>query len=497
MGSASSEKAHAVCVPFPAQGHMNPMLKVAKLLHSHGFHITFVLTEFNHRRLVLSSGQEAVRGLPDFHFRTIPDGLPFSEEDATQDIPTLCESTSMNCLPHFRRLLAELNEEKNNNSRPPVSCIVSDGVMSFTLDAARELGIPDVLFWTTSACGYLAYNYYRHLIDRGLIPLKDIGNVNDGFLDAKVDWIPGLMKDMRLKDFPTFIRTVDANDIMLNFLVQETWRSSQASAIILNTFVDLEQLAITTLEKLLPPIYSIGPLTLLSGNKIFNESPTTTITSSLWKKDDFCLNWLDGHHDPRSIVYVNFGSITMITNEQLLEFAWGLANSRYHFLWVIRPDIVKGESSVLPPEFIEETKERGLMVSWCAQEEVLMHPTVGVFLTHSGWNSTIESISFGVPMLCWPFFAEQQTNCKYACMEWGVGLEIDNNVKRKEVEELIREMMAGEKKGKEIQKKAMEWKESAVKATGPDGASLVNFERMINEVLLRNKENQPKNNGVK
>ncbi|KAL0909085.1 hypothetical protein M5K25_023611 [Dendrobium thyrsiflorum] len=487
MDSASSEKAHAICVPFPAQGHMNPMLQVAKLLHTHGFHITFVLTEFNHRRLVLSSGQEAVRGLPDFQFQTIPDGLPFSEEDATQDAPAICDSTSKNCLPHLRRLLAELNEENNNNSQPPVSCIVSDGAMSFTLDAARELGIPEVLFWTTSACGYLAYNYYRHLMDRGLIPLKDVGNISDGFLDTRVDWLPGLMKGMRLKDFPTFLRTVDANDIMLNFALQQTSRASQASAIILNTFEDLEQLAITTLEKILPPIYSIGPLTLLSHNKISNESPIATITTSLWKKDDLCLDWLDRHHDPRSIVYVNFGSITVMTNEQLLEFAWGLANSGYHFLWVIRPDLVKGESSVLPPEFIEETKERGLMVSWCAQEEVLMHPTIGVFLTHSGWNSTIESISFGVPMICWPFFAEQQTNCRYTCVEWGLGMEIGNNVNKKDVEELIREMMTGEQKGKEMRKKAIEWKESAIKATSPHGASLVNFERMISEVLLGNK----------
>ncbi|KAL0909081.1 hypothetical protein M5K25_023606 [Dendrobium thyrsiflorum] len=257
------------------------------------------------------------------------------------------------------------------------------------------------------------------------------------------------MKDMRLKDFPTFIRTVDVNDTMLNFAVQETSRASQAFTIILNTFEDLEQSAITTLEKILPPIYSIGPLTLLSRNKISNESPITNITTSLWKKEDFCLELLDGHQDPCSLVYVNFGSITVMDNEQLLKFAWGLANCGYHFLWVIRPDLIKGESSVLPPEFIEETKE---MID--DQLQVCMR-------------------------------------------EWGVGLEIDNNVKGKEVEELIREMMAGEQKGKEIRKKAMEWKESAVKATSTDGASLVNFEKMINEILLGNKEDQQKKNGVK
>ena len=99
-----------------------------------------------------------------------------------------------------------------------------------------------------------------------------------------------------------------------------------------------------------------------------------------------------------------------MTNEQLVEFAWGLANSKQDFLWIIRPDLVKGVSAVLPEEFLEETRERGKLASWCPQEKVLGHSAVGGFLTHCGWNSTIESISSGVPMICWPFFADQQTN---------------------------------------------------------------------------------------
>ena len=162
-------KPHAVCIPYPAQGHVNPMLKVAKLLHYKGFHITFVNTEYNHKRLLKSRGPNALDGLPDFRFETIPDGLPPPEIDATQDIPALCDSTSKNCLVPFRQLLAKLN---SSSGVPPVTCIVSDGVMSFTLKAAEELGIPDVLFWTTSACGFLGYMHYRSLIERGFTPLK-------------------------------------------------------------------------------------------------------------------------------------------------------------------------------------------------------------------------------------------------------------------------------------------------------------------------------------
>lgn len=164
------QKPHAVCIPFPAQGHINPMLKLAKILHFKGFHITFVNTEFNHQRLLKSQGSESINRHPSFCFETIPDGLPPSENlDVTQDIPSLCKSTSETCIEPFRKLIKKLND---TTTTPPVSCIISDGVMSFTLDAADELQIPEVLFWTTSACGFLAYAHYETLRQNRFVPLK-------------------------------------------------------------------------------------------------------------------------------------------------------------------------------------------------------------------------------------------------------------------------------------------------------------------------------------
>lgn len=177
MGSITcADKPHAVCIPFPAQGHINPMLKVAKLLHFNGFHITFVNTEFNHKRLLKSRGPDSLQGLPSFRFHTIPDGLPPTDVEATQDIPSLCDSTSKNSLAPFRNLLSYLNSSPDV---PPVTCIVSDGAMSFTLDAAEELGVPEVLFWTTSACGLMAYVHYHQLIAKGFTPLKGINILTD------------------------------------------------------------------------------------------------------------------------------------------------------------------------------------------------------------------------------------------------------------------------------------------------------------------------------
>ncbi|MFQ6639749.1 hypothetical protein Gotur_015170 [Gossypium turneri] len=126
----------------------------------------------------------------------------------------------------------------------------------------------------------------------------------------------------------------------------------------------------------------------------------------------------------------------------------------------------------------------GLVASWCPQEQVLSHPSVVGFLTHSGWNFTIESISFGVPMIWWPFFADQQTNYWFSCTRWGIAMEINSDVKRDEVARHVRELMEGEK-GKAMKKKALEWKKMAEEATNtPDRSSYDNLNKIINEGLL-------------
>nr|ABW96222.1 glucosyltransferase [Linum usitatissimum] len=483
MGHSEKPKPHAVCIPYPAQGHITPMLKLAKLLHHRGFHVTFVNTEYNHNRLRKS---QAVSDLPSFRFATIPDGLPPTDSDVTQDIPSLCESTRRTCLPHFKELLAKLNDVASfEDGVPPVSCVVSDGVMSFTLDAAEELGVPEVLFWTTSACGFLGYMHYRDLIDRGIVPLKDESYLTNGYLDTVIDWIPA-MSNIKLKDLPTFLRTTNPDEFMVEFVLGETERSRspKPAAIILNTFDALEHDVLASLSNMLAkPVYSIGPLQLLANDQTITDPSVKNISSSLWKEESECLDWLETK-PKNSVVYVNFGSITVMTNDQLVEFAWGLANSKKDFLWVIRPDLVAGETAVLPPEFVAKTRDRGLLASWCPQEQVLNHESVAGFLTHNGWNSTLESVSAGVPMICWPFFAEQQTNCWFACNEWGVGMEINSDVKRDEVEAQVRELVDG-RKGGEMRKKAAEWKRIAAEAvTGGGGSSFAGLDSLIERVLL-------------
>ncbi|XP_027179347.1 7-deoxyloganetin glucosyltransferase-like [Coffea eugenioides] len=483
MGKAV-RKPHAVCIPHPSQSHIGAMLKLAKLLHHKGFYITFVHTEYNYKRLLKSRGPKSLDGSPDFKFETIPDGLPPAEnDDVTQDVFQLFLSTAKNFYRPFVDLIRRLNNKASvDDEFPPVTFIISDAVMStFTVKAAEELGIPDVLFWTMSALTVMCFSQFPQLRERGYTPLKDASCFTNGYMENTIDWIPGI-SSVRLKDIPTVIWTTDPNDEFVDCLVKLIPWTLKGAAVILNTFEQLEHGILEQFSSMMDHLYTVGPIHLLLKEVQKDDHSTEAIQSNLWKEDDSCIEWLNSKK-AGSVAYVNFGSITVMTENQLVEFAMGLANSMQYFLWIIRPDLVNGGPIDLPPEFFIASKDRGMLATWCNQEVVLSHPSVGAFLTHCGWNSVLESLSAGVPMICWPFFADQQTNCLSCCSYWGVGVEIDNNVNRKEVENVVRDLMEGEK-GKEIKKKTLEWKNKAEEAIKHGGSSYLNLDKMIEEVLL-------------
>ncbi|KAL6646208.1 hypothetical protein ACP70R_017816 [Stipagrostis hirtigluma subsp. patula] len=297
-----------------------------------------------------------------------------------------------------------------------------------------------------------------------------------------IDWIPG-MPPTTLADMSSFVRTTDPDDLGLRLKESDTNKCTNAGALILNTFEALDADILAALRAEYRRVYAVGPLGTLLRHHLNGggaaAEPTDSIGLSLWKQDAECLEWLDTQ-EQGSVVYANFGSHAVLTPEQLAEFASGLAASGHSFLWSARDDgAVAGATAALPPAFAAGTAGRGRVAGWCPQEQVLRHPAVGCFLTHCGWNSTCESLAAGVPMVCWPGFADQFTNCKYACEVWGVGVRLDAVVRREQVAMRVREAMANA----EMRTSAARWKAEAEAeaeaAACPGGSSYENLQSMV------------------
>ncbi|CAM0878864.1 unnamed protein product [Alopecurus aequalis] len=465
---------HAVVLPYPGSGNINPALQLAKLLHRHGVYITFVNTEHNHRRVQATEGAAAVRCREGFRFETIPDGLVEADRDADDYDLGLSAATSHRCAEPLRELLLRLDGAADV---PPVTCVVPTALMSFALDVARELGLPSMVLWGGSAASLLGHMRLRELQERGYLPLKDESYLTNGHLETTViDWIAG-MPPISLRDISSFVRTTDPADFGLRFNILEANGCTKAGALILNTFDALEGDVLEALRADYPRIYTLGPLGSLLSHHPTDDDGDSTDGLSLWKQDTGCIAWLD-KQEPCSVVYANFGSLAVLTADQLAEFAWGLAGSGHPLLLSIRENLVCGSTAglaALPAEFVTETAGRCCVTTWCPQEEVLRHPALGCFVTHSGWNSTCESVAAGVPMVCWPGFADQYTNCKYSCEVWGVGLRLDDEVRREQVAGYVREAM-----GKEgIRRSAAGWKAKAEDAAAPGGSSYENLQSLV------------------
>nr|XP_043618441.1 UDP-glycosyltransferase 85C2-like [Erigeron canadensis] len=469
------KRPHVIFVPFPAQSHVKAMLKLAVYLHHKGLRITFINTENIHKRLLNSGGLHCLDGSPGFRFKTIPDGIP-SNSEGDYGGGRILDYFETNFLTPFVDLVVKLPDTP--------TCIISDGCMSlFTIDAAKELGIPIMSYWTFSACGFMGMYQVQSLIDKGLVPLKDESDLTNGYLETVIDWIPG-MEGIRLKDMCSIIRTTNLDDKVLNFCISASAKSHNVIHNIFHTFDSLETSIVNAFSSMFPQVYTVGPLQLHLDQISENEKQTKMSSFngySLWKEESECLQWLESK-EPNSVIYVNYGSFTKMSLQDLTEFGWGLANSSYYFLWIIRSDLVVGETAALSPEYKVFIENKGFIASWCSQEMVLNHPSVGGFLTHCGWGSTIESLSAGVPMICWPYLWDQVTNCRYICKEWEVGLEMGNEVKREEVSKLVQELMG--EGGNKMRNKAIEWQEKARAATRSDGSSALNLSKLIEEIVM-------------
>ncbi|KAF8021998.1 hypothetical protein BT93_G2203 [Corymbia citriodora subsp. variegata] len=392
-----------VLFPVPFQGHINPMLQLAQILHNRGFSITILHTDLN-----LS-----------IHPRTPTS--PFA--------PSAMASANRRCAAPFEeRLREEVSSPDGRDA--PVTCLIADALFRFTWDVAERAGV-------------------RRMVLR----------TGESRLEDPVPEFPPL----QVKDLPG-INTAEP-ELLDQLLHDMTEGIKDSSGVILNTFEDLEEISSRNFP--IGPFHKCGP----------------SSSGSLLAEDRSCISWLD-EQAPNSVVYVSFGSIATVGESEFSEIALGLADSQQPFLWVVRPGSVGGSELLekLPSCFLEALEERGKIVKWAPQQEVLAHRAVGAFWTHNGWNSTLESISEGVPMICMPCFSDQKVNARFVSDVWGVGVHLNNGLERRKIAEAIRKLLV-EKEGEEVRERAAQFKEKANSCLRQGGSSFRSLDGLANHIL--------------
>lgn len=478
---------HAVIVPLPAQGHVNVLINFAQLLAMRDVFVTFVNTEWIHKRMVEASKDPkslVFRNDPELdqqgqriRFLSIPDGLP-PDHGRTSNPGELMVSLQK-LGPALEELLR--STEEKSAACPPITFIVTDAFMSCTEQVASNMKVPKVIFWPLCAAASIAQCYTDFLLSEGHIPVNVVEAKNpENFITC----LPGNIPPLKPTDLLSFYRSQDPSDILFKAFLHASQKQSKGDYILVNTLEELEgKDAVTALSLNGSPSQAIGPLFLP------NYLEGRPSGCSLWEEEEGCLTWLDMQR-PGSVIYISFGSIAVKSKQQLEQLALGLEGSEQPFLWVLRLDIADGQATSLPEGFEGRTKKRAMFVTWAPQVKVLAHASVGLFLTHCGWNSMLESMSMGVPVVGLPYFADQFLNCRFAKEVWKMGhdfedvdVDEDKVVTKEEVEDAVRRMMRTAE-GKKMRDNVLKLKESATKAVLHGGSSFLNLNTFVNDMTM-------------
>lgn len=466
---------HVLVVAFPGQGHVNPALRLAKRLASKGLLVTFSSTEEAGLMMQKAVHNKEIPipttpiGNGKLRFEFFSDGSDLNNPNR-HDLNGLMDRLEKVGPKAIDELIARQGKEGR-----PVSCAIGNPFLPWILDVATDAGIPAGLLWVQSFAVFSAYYHYYANNPRIEYPTRPESEV-------KVQ-LPG-MPVLSPADIPSFLLDTNPYKCLTDVMLNQFKNISKASWVMVDSFMELERPIIESLEgksSLLP----IGPLL-----KSIQAVDSNSIRGDLWKASD-CMEWLDSH-PPGSVVYASLGSVVVIEKEQMEEMAWGIRNSGRAFLWVVKTN----EDKKLPEGFLEETAEKGLVVPWCPQERVLSHPSTACFLTHCGWNSTMESLCSGVPVVGFPQWGDQVTNAKFLADVYGVGVRLSADkgslVSREQVERCIREVTDGGPRAEEMKKKAMKWKEAAAEAGSEGGSSDRNIQAIVDDI----KQKKAAANGV-
>ncbi|XWS09459.1 hypothetical protein CRYUN_Cryun40dG0086400 [Craigia yunnanensis] len=452
---------HVLVIPYPSQGHINPMLQFSKRLFSKGIKTTLAITLFIYKSINPESSAFV-------QIDTISDGCDqggFAEAENAQDYIKRLETVGS-------KTLAELIV-KHKESSNPIDCIVYDAAIPWALDVAKQFGLLVAPFFTQMCA--VDYIYY---------------NVHHGLLSLPISWTPVSIPGLPLLehgDLPSFVCSSEGSyAAYLGRALNQFNNLEKADCILVNTFYNLEDEVVDSMSKVCP-LLTVGPTvpSIYMDKRIPDDK---NYGLNLFTLDSSTsINWLSSK-PPGSVIYVSFGSVTCLNKKQMGEIAWGLKQSDCYFLWVVRAT----EEAKLPKELIVETVDKGLIVNWSPQLEVLSNEAVGCFLTHSGWNSTIEALSLGVPMVAMPQWSDQTTNAKFVEDIWKIGVRVkadnDGLVSREQIESCIRQVMEGER-AREMKENAKKWRDLAVEATSKGGSSDNNIDEFVSMFTDKNLAN--------
>ncbi|KAF8666113.1 hypothetical protein HU200_053827 [Digitaria exilis] len=437
--------AQVFLLPYPgAQGHTNPLLEFGRRLAYHGLRPTLVTS-----RYVLSTTPPP--GEP-FRVAAISDGFDDGGAASCPDYDEYIRQVEA----VGSRTLAELLRSEASAGRP-VRVLVYDPHLPWALRVAKAAGVPTAAFLSQPCSVDVVYGEVwagrlplpvtdgRELFARGLLGVE-LGPDDVPPFAARPDWCPAFLK----ASVHQFEGLEDADDVLVNSFydiepkeadyMAQTWRAKTIGPTLPSFYLDDDR---------------------LPSNKAYGFN--------LFSSSESCMAWLDKQL-PRSVVLVSYGTVSNYDETQLEELGSGLCNSGKPFIWVVRSN----EEHKLSKELRDKCKEHGLIVSWCPQLEVLAHKATGCFFTHCRWNSTLEAIVNGVPMVAIPHWADQPTISKYMERMWCIGIRVRKDEKglvtRDEVERCINVVMDGERKD-QYRRNAAKWMRRAKEAMRNGGSS--------------------------
>ncbi|KAF8041603.1 hypothetical protein BT93_A0257 [Corymbia citriodora subsp. variegata] len=476
--------AELLFIPTPGMGHLVAMVEMAKLLIDHDprLSVTVLVMKFPFDSAVDSYTNSLATSTttPRLRFVDLPRENAEAEFSSGHFLTDFVESRK----PHVKRAMADLADSGGSTGR--LAGFVLDMFCTAMIDLADEVGVPSYVLFTSSAAFLGMMLHLQWLQDEHHV---DITEYKDSA--AKLD-VPSLTNPLPAKVLPPLVLTKETVRPFLG----HARRMRAAKGIIVNTFDELEPYALRSLAGLgAPAVYPLGPILNLKGE-------TKTNADGGGRQGDDIMKWLD-EQPPSSVVFLCFGSMGSLGEEQVKEMACALERSGHRFLWSLRRPLPKGKAwfpsdladptEALPEGFLERTAAVGKVIGLAPQVAVLAHPAIGGFVSHCGWNSTLESIWFDVPVATLPLYGEQQFNAFELVVELGLAVEIKMDYRRdprmdsspvvtaEEIEGGIKKLM--EEVDSERRKKVKEASEKSRKAVVEGGSSYLSLDRLIEDIF--------------